>query len=437
MVTLAMATPKEAPEGTNGDGDGDHGDGDGDHGDGDGDNGDGDGDSSMGGDTSTGGSDNTGGTGTGGTGTGGEILCDEVTEEVACSGKCGTLSVCGSDFDCGGCLGESSCNSDNVCACDDAPCVIASTVIHDTEDETVVDIAVDSTGAAYVLGNFDAGTITIGGDMHTTTGNWTSVYLAKFLADDSVDWSFGWGDANTQTGTVVKVDGANNVLIGIDQSGSFDINGTAITERFVVAKLDPAGETEWIVQDSAIYNTSTRAAPPVAMAIDRATNDVYVGGTFFNTFNVSSLSTTIPSAGNGGYADAYALRLNAAGEPLALRRYGDVYDEFVWAFAPGPSSVYVAMGFFGTMNFGAPNAVDLTSTEYYGLAIAKLGTGLTHGWSKVYDSATSSVEMDSDIAGNIYVSGTFSGDLPISEPALSTAETETFFAALNGDGETV
>lgn len=365
--------------------------------------------------------------------------CDGVTMEEACADRCGDVVVCGETFTCAGCDGELSCGgtgTPNVCGCAEPPCALFATSHGDANEQRIVGLAVDHEGNVFVAGNF-RGTITFGTDVHTNAGATRyDMFLVKLDPTGAVLWSrsFGGpGDATTDTDQQVKaiaVDGAGNVILAGTTYGVVNLGGADLNNDILIAKYGPDGSHVF----SAAYGTEFSSSP-TALAIDPATYDIVMAGDFWGTLRFGTLSG-MTAVGDQAYFDMFLVRFRPDGTPTYSRRYGDGWEQNASSLAVAASHVYMAAAFTGTFDFGAPNTTSLTSSTYYSLALTKLGLGTFHHvWSRQLGTEVGGALLAADPAGNLFVGGSFSGSLEITDPPLSSANA-AFLARLGADGVT-
>lgn len=403
--------------------------------------------SPSGGTTSAGGRASGGAPATGGQGTGGDGggsggaggSCQADDEATACAGLCGQVTSCDQQYDCGGCSGEASCSGAgeaNMCGCAAAPCGLTQGTWGDADDEWLVDLAVSAQGEVFFLGDF-GGSVTFGGTTHTHAGTWSDVYLVKLDANGEVLWSKSFGNSNQTTASALAIDGTGNVIIVGSGNGDIDFGGGAIAMNYnmFIAKFSGDG----VHQFSAAYGTSVE---PRSVAIDLATNDIFVTGEFYNTLKFGSLSS-LTHTGTDGYEEMFLVQFYATGEPKQAKRYGGNLAEYPHAVASSGDYVFTAGTFADSMSFGG-SSPTLTATGWGDLFVAKLAhSAFFPAWSfRMGDAGPSGyavdfVDLDADPAGDVYLAGTFTGTLEF-QPALTTMNTEMFMAKLDGaDGSQV
>jgi hypothetical protein len=182
-----------------------------------------------------------------------------------------------------------------------------------------------------------------------------------------------------------------------------------------------------------------------AVTVDENTRDVYVCGTFAEdiTFNTPSGPLTYTSNGN---ADAYFAKLNEAGEILWAHQIGgENLDEANAIATDLNGNVYVLGRFLGNVDFdpGPGEEIVFGSSDFY---LAKYDTDGNFQWMSNFNSvASEALALETDAAGNIFVTGTFQGTvsfMPVGggsnmnvQSSLSGQAENVFIAKYNTNGE--
>lgn len=144
----------------------------------------------------------------------------------------------------------------------------------DESDQGAYGIAVDSGGNVLLTGILE-GQADFGGGLLTSAGL-LDVFLVKFDPDGNHLWSKSFGDAGEQAGNALAVDSANNVLVTgylEDQTdfGGGPLLGKGAKDVFLV-KLDPSGNHLW---SKSFGDASTQNG--TGIGVDGADNVLLVG----------------------------------------------------------------------------------------------------------------------------------------------------------------
>jgi len=187
------------------------------------------------------------------------------------------------------------------------------------------------------------------------------------------------------------------------------------------AKLDPAGSA--LVYSS--YLGGTAASYGSGIALDSSGAAYVTGWTTSKDFPVTkgAFDTTW-----GGTNEVFAAKLTPAGDGIAYATYlGSIYPDQANAIAvDGSGNAYIA-GFTYSGKFPVASPLQATSGGFYDAIVSEFDpTGSTLLFSTYLggtgDEAANDLALDS--SGNIYVAGdTFSTDFPITTSALTTGYT--------------
>ncbi|WP_254512620.1 PKD domain-containing protein [Anatilimnocola floriformis] len=175
-----------------------------------------------------------------------------------------------------------------------------------------------------------------------------------------------------------------------------------------------------------------------------AAGNVYVTGEFFGgTITVPGVNGNVVVTEHGR-TDLYLFKFNPEGKALWGRVMGGAGDERAGHFAvDGPGNVYIGGMFFETSTFGD---TQLTSAGVGDGFISKLTTDGDFIWTRAivgrhYESV---VGVDADNDGNVYITGSYYGQVSLPGVAGSTLTLDdpgtyssTFVAKLNTSGEFV
>ncbi|WP_437592803.1 PE-PGRS family protein [Sorangium sp. So ce1000] len=151
-----------------------------------------------------------------------------------------------------------------------------------------------------------------------------------------------------------------------------------------------------------------------AIAADQHENVVLVGG-FETAINFGGEADVLASE---GHHDIFVVKLDAAGDHVWSRRFGDGSEQYALAVATDSSgNVIVAGEFEGTLNFGADPSTELVSAGGKDLFVAKLDADGNHLFSKRFggelDQGATAVAVTAE--DEIVVLGMADGSINFSE----------------------
>ena len=295
----------------------------------------------------------------------------------------------------------------------------------DTNYQAANALALDSSGNVIITGVF-MGTVNFGGGVLTSAGSW-DVFVAQLDSGGNHVWSKRFGDGNHQYAPAVAVDGLDNVLVAGYFVGTVDFGGGVLTsaggEDIFLAKFDSGGGHQW----SKRFGDISTDQEVWGVAIDGSGNAIIAG---YFTGAVDFGGGALPNAGPN--ADIFVAKFGSDGAHVWSKSFGDTYAQTAYGVAVDPSdNVLVAGGFNGTVNFGGG---ALTSAGYKDAFLAKLSPGGAHIWSKRFGDADfqDAQAVTTDISGNAFIAGYFSGTINFGGGTLTSAGGEDIFLAKFG-----
>ncbi len=241
-------------------------------------------------------------------------------------------------------------------------------------------------------------------------------------------WSRGFGSSGPDRGQSVATDAAGNVFLGGYIAGATDFGGGSLDVTSgldaVVVKYDAAGNHLWSKRFG-----ETGEQYFGAIGVDSAGDVLLVG----ETSGIVDLGGG-PLAASGG-TDIFIAKLDAAGNHVWSKKFGDADGQFPYALAiDAADNVLIAGAFGGSVDFGGG---ALTSAGGNDVFVAKLDAGGNHLWSKRFgDGASQTAEgMTTDGAGNVLVTGQMNGSADFGGGQLTSAGgADVFIAGFDSTG---
>jgi hypothetical protein len=297
----------------------------------------------------------------------------------------------------------------------------------DTNANLGFSITSDSGGNVLVAGRFQ-GSFTFNGCstpiVMPDVGHYDG-FVAKLTPSLSCIWLNSARSAMAEDFVAaVAVDKDDNAIVaGYLGAGTNNLLGCQVGAQkrgLFVAKLKSAGQCIWA-------KTFEGLAEPSGVAVDEGQNIVVVGS-FDGTLDLGS-GKSVTSAANvpsmspvSATRDAFVVKLDQDGNPLAVRSFGDKLHQGATGVAIDANKDVIVVGeFFGSINLGGktfsnPNPdphEELGANYAVGGFIAKLDASLGHVWSTAFASVTAHVLQPSAVAlgpgGEVFVTGRFSG----------------------------
>jgi hypothetical protein len=299
-------------------------------------------------------------------------------------------------------------------------------------------IAVDSTGAAYVVGETTSATFPTLSAAQATGGGSLDVFVTKLNpAGNALVYSTYLGGSADDAGLSIALDAANNAYItGYTQSSNFPTQSAANaalaggTDGFI-AKLGPNGDT-------LIFSTYLGGSGEdrgVSIAAD--STGAYVAG--------NTSSANFPTASGlfgsyrGGTRDGFIVKVGTTGAIGFSSFFGGSADDSANGIAVDATGIYVA-GYTSSTDLPLQGALYGASAGGVDAFAAKLnlaGNAITYstylGGSS--DDRATSIAIDS--TGAAYIAGwTYSSNFPLSSAYNSTfgGVFDGFLTKLNATG---
>jgi len=250
------------------------------------------------------------------------------------------------------------------------------------------------------------------------------------LRAQSPDWTWVGqaGGSSNDTGKAIVSDSDGNCYVAGYFSGSTTFSTTTLSSAggmdVFVAKHDANGIWLW----------AKRAGGPgtdqgTGVTLD-ANGNICVTGYFAGSASFGSTNLS-----SSGYSDLFIARLDSSGNWLSAKKAGGTSDDVSYGIsADSSSNCYVTGYFYGTAVFGS---ISLTSYGAYDSFVAKMDSSGNWIWAKKAGGSgdESSYGIDTDGAGNCYITGYFAGSAAFGSTTLySTGGNDDYIAKLDTNG---
>ena len=271
----------------------------------------------------------------------------------------------------------------------DGSTLLYSTYMGGSSSEYFQGVAVDSKGAAWVVGSSYSNDFPLLNPIQATNGGGSDAVIAKLSATGALLFSTYLGSTNFDIANGVAVDSADNAYItGSTSGGSFPTTSGALltvsggnTDAFVV-KFDTTGKR--------LYSTLLGGASDdfgQAIASDTDGSAYITGYTYSNSF--AGAPSTGAQVSNAGVVNAFVAKLNPVGTTLQYFTFlgGAGYDQGLGIVVDGAKSAYLV---------GQTSSTGIATA---GAAQTSIADG-SHGFAAKLNPAGSTFNYITYIGGN-------------------------------------
>ncbi|MEO7328248.1 MAG: nucleotide-binding protein, partial [Minicystis sp.] len=236
----------------------------------------------------------------------------------------------------------------------------------DAADQEVATVAYDGNGNALAGGRF-SGAIGFGGAMFTMNAGVHGGFAVKLDVLGAHLFSTALGNTSAdQEVQGIAADPSGNILLSGTFTGSLDVGGAPLASSgqgdLFVIKLDPGGSPVW---SKAFGDASDQAGR--ALVQSDSNGAVLLAGHFQGNIDLG-----LGQLAGAGKSDLFAAKLDADGNALWSKRYGDASAQELGGLArAGDTSAVLVGNFQGTIDLGGAILTSKGSTDGF---IAKLST---------------------------------------------------------------
>ncbi|MBS1495182.1 MAG: T9SS type A sorting domain-containing protein [Bacteroidetes bacterium] len=289
-------------------------------------------------------------------------------------------------------------------------------------------MCVDNSGNIYTAGcyksnaSFENVNVTSLGDF--------DIFIAKYNSAGSLLWFKSAGSSMKDEADKIFIGEDGNVYVGGTFQGVSHFDGITLTaggvelgEDIFIAKLNPAGEYQWVKQYGG-------ASQDFIVDMSMINNDVFITGQYYGTFTAEGGISLPP---NGSSTAKFVMRVGADGTPVWAKNTGG-YPYI----ATGTDKFYMAGIFGGTSNF---DGVMLTSNGPADLFLGAYDLNGTQLWVKQFGGSGSenmrSLCFDR-ASNNIYWAGCFQNSMTMGSNNLtSTGQYDIFVSKFDVNGNNI
>lgn len=271
-----------------------------------------------------------------------------------------------------------------------------------------------------VLGNGDVvasgffrNTVDFGLGNETSAGD-SDAFLMIVNSAGSTQYGARFGLTGKDYYWDVAHDSSNNIYASGEMIGNIDLGGGALTQiggrDIFLGKYDNLGNHIWSMNFGVVGDEYTRD-----IAVNSSGETVIAGHTK-GDFNIGGAGHT-----NQGGTDLFLAKVDASGSLSWARAFGTINNENSYdVIFDEDENIIMLASFSGTINVGGN---DLTSYGGVDILIAKFDSSGNHIFSKNFggtlDDSAEAMVLGSD--GNIFISGSFNGQINLSESISLTS----------------
>ena len=243
-------------------------------------------------------------------------------------------------------------------------------------------MALDGDGNIYITGN-TAGDL----DGNTSAGS-MDVFLVKWSADGTKDWTKQWGTLTEDYGVSVAIDTLGNIYVTGNTNGNLDGNTHTGDADIFLTKWNADGSKAWTKQ----WGT-TLEDDGYEVAVD-GSGAVYVAGRTDGDLDGNTNAQI-------GLADIFLTKWTADGTKIWTKQWGSDADDYAYSVAvDGAGNIFITGTTWGSLD----GNVAVGSSDLF---VTKWNANGTKAWTQqegtTDDDYGTSVVVDG--SGTVYVTG--------------------------------
>lgn len=293
-------------------------------------------------------------------------------------------------------------------------------------------VTADGSGNIYVTGYF-TGTVSFGTTNLTSAGD-KDMFLVKLNSGGVIQWAKKGGGTAADQAIDIKCDASGNIYTLGWHEGSATFGTTTVDNlngaKSFITKWDNSGNVVSVLNLGGYGKSFT---------LD-ASNNIYLTSVYSGTIKVISTSLT-----SHGLNDTYLTKITTAGaESWVKTIWSTDGNETPIAIAlTAGDSILVSVRFGATVNIEGSSVVTANNggATSEDLLLVKYSNAGNYVWYKQVDAGMSNYDapksLITDVAGNIYITGSFGTTLNFSPSYFTSAGvSDAFITKLTSDGAT-
>lgn len=316
--------------------------------------------------------------------------------------------------------------------------LIWATKVGGTGNDIGVAITTDATSNIYVTGyfngsvDFDPG---VAANIKTSAGL-TDIFVLKLDSSGNHVWAAHMGGTADEQGNAITVDASGNVFTTGFFSGVADFNPSASTSNLssaggtdvFISCLNSAGAYSWGRQVGGSFDDKGNG-----IAYDSVSGNIFYGGFFQGTADLSPSPAVIDNYSSNGLADIFISKINAIGnlnwvQPMG----GSGNDKLAGLCVDNFGRVYSTGSFEITVDFDPNSGSHVLSAGGSDIYINKLDGSGFYEWAVSLSSLSAGTHSGTSIclgaSNSVHTTGYFQNAVDFDQNASTT------FALASGGG---
>jgi hypothetical protein len=298
--------------------------------------------------------------------------------------------------------------------------------------DIVMGLYADASNNILLTGNFSG---TTDFDPSAASQNLVSsgsgdIYIAKYNSSLNYVYAVGMGGTGNDQANAITCDGLGNAYITGNFNGTADMDPSATTNTIVSTGFTDIFYGKYDSMGNYIYAYGIGGAmSDNAYAIKTdASGNVYITGPYYSAVDFDASAAVQTMTATAG-ADIYVAKYDVNGAYVSANSFGNIGTDMGWAlYVDASNNLFVAGNFGSTIDFDpSASTNNLTAGgSYTNVFFAKYNsTGAFQLAKCIGDIATgglseSAQAVTRDAAGNIYMTGNFTGIVDF-DPSAATA----------------
>ena len=298
----------------------------------------------------------------------------------------------------------------------------------DSGNDFGYDVSADISGGVYVTGAFEGTDVDFdpgAGTALKSSNGIEDIYLTKFNSMGMHQFTHVWGGTGTDIGYGIKTDGASVYVTG-GYENQVDFDPTLVVEFYTseggvdcfLSRYSVGGNYQWSMAWGGIDDDDAGTA----VAIDSMGNP-RVTGHYAGTVDFSPHEWEVDNRTSNGGWDCFLSLISMGGVFDTAYTWGGIDDDQgVGITIDNSGNVIVCGAALGTVDFDPAGGGTLDAA---GAFLSKFDSMFTWQWSRTWGAGntTYAYDTDTDMSGNIYTGGSFTGNVEFANTGAPCGDT--------------